>query len=134
MCSKCGKEFKDIATRAVTYGVLRWAVDTKPVEGLIGSVVDVQRESMNMPVKVGLNAAVDYAYDQWVYDAEKLKGYQDYLGLCPCEYMKGAWQIVAQLVYEGAMGKVSMSDVIKEIIAVFGEFPIQHIVQSKITY
>ena len=137
MCDSCGKQIKDVAIRAASYGAVRMLESFKPIEKVveqvesgIGVAVEQKHNTSTILVKSGLNAAVDYVYGEYVYPTYKM-GKGDMLGLCECEYMTAFWQVLAQALYEKMiMGGIKTGAIIKDIIAIYAQFPISRIVKK----
>ena len=139
MCDSCGKDIKDVALRAASYGGVRWLSSMGPFEAVIekvGDIANVTSESSHpltiIAVKTGVSAAVDYIYGTYVYPKFKM-GYGDKAGLCECEYMTGMWQIAAQALYEKIVkGRISGEAVIKDVIAIYAQFPISKFLKKSL--
>lgn len=143
MCDSCGNKTQDVVMRALSYGGVRWALGSKPAEMIekpIEKVVGIADEPAptlfkakskhsNLLVKIALNAAVDIAYEKWMYDSDKAKGYKEMLGMCPCEYMKGVWELAAQILYEYMLHKkIKPASVIKDGASIYAQFPVRKLV------
>lgn len=135
MCDTCGNANQDILMRALSYGGIRWAEGTSiinKIEKEVEETINVKEERIPSPMvlaqKTAVNALVDYGYDKWIYPKYKM-GYGEKIGFCECEYMKGIWQLMAQVLYEKGMhGKITGGGVLKDIIAIFGQFPVRKLI------
>lgn len=144
MCDKCGHETRDIITRSAAYAAVRFVEGIPAIDKIEETVIEgvglkdemksKSKENMQLVAKTAVNAAVDYSYDMWL-DPWWKKSFPDayfqksFAGLCPCELMKGLWQLLAQVLYEkGINGKVHGGSVIKDAVAIFAQFPIHNMI------